>query len=416
MSEYPSRFWRRCLAIVCTVGLGAAALPAGAGADQVGDAQAAAKKAADYLDYLDLQQDQVATDAEDAQAALERAQQAIADSQARIAELDAQLAVIRDEVGRVALDTFISGDQASATGSLLTGSGTVTEVVEREEYAKLALAAGQSSTDELESVLNSLDAEKKKLEQNQAAASNWIDALTQKKAELEKLQKTAQDYQDKMDANVREALAERERQRQAELLANQQAEQAAAAARIRNSNSGRGGNGGGGTGGNGGGNTTGGTSTAADNGANADAGGGDSSSSSGGSSRSGGSTGAGRNVPDPSPGSSGAVAAALSQVGVGYRYATASPGDAFDCSGLTAWAWGQAGVSLPHQSRDQYAALPHVSPTEAQPGDLVFFYNPISHVGLYVGGGMMVDAANPRLGVRKTAVNWGKVVGVGRPG
>ena len=410
MSGRTPRFWRRCLAVVCTVGLGAGVLPAAAGADQVSDAQAAAKKAADYLDYLDQQQNQAATDAEDAQAALARAQQAIADSQARIAELEAQLGVIRDEVGKVALDTFISGDQASGAGSLLTGSGTVTEVVEREEYAKLALAAGQSSTDELESVLNSLDAEKRKLEENQTAASNWIDALTKKQAELEKLQKTAQDYQDKMDANVREALAEQERQRQAELLDNQRAEQEAAAARIRNAKPANGGGGNGGGNGGGGGNDGGGAT-----------GGGDSSSSAGespapASSRGGGSSGAGRNVPDPSPGSSGAVAAALSQVGVGYRYAASSPGDAFDCSGLTAWAWGQAGVSLPHQSREQYSAVPHVSPTEAQPGDLVFFYNPISHVGLYIGGGMMVDAANPRLGVRKTAVNWGKVVGVGRPG
>ena len=88
----------------------------------------------------------------------------------------------------------------------------------------------------------------------------------------------------------------------------------------------------------------------------------------------------------------------------------------FDCSGLTSWAWSQAGVSLPHQSREQYASLPHVSPADAQPGDLLFFYSPISHVGIYIGGGVMVDAASPRLGVREHAVEWGKVVGVGRPG
>ena len=88
---------------------------------------------------------------------------------------------------------------------------------------------------------------------------------------------------------------------------------------------------------------------------------------------------------------------------------------AFDCSGLTSWAWGQAGVYLPHQSAQQYASVPHVPSSAAQPGDLVFFYSPISHVGIYIGGGMMIDSPNSGATVRRAAVNWGNVVGVGRP-
>jgi cell wall-associated NlpC family hydrolase len=109
------------------------------------------------------------------------------------------------------------------------------------------------------------------------------------------------------------------------------------------------------------------------------------------------------------------VSAALSQLGVAYRYATAIPGVAFDCSGLTAWAWSQAGRGLPHQSRSQYASLPHVSQGEVQPGDLVFYYNPIGHVGMYIGNGQMVHATHPGDVVKVAAVNWGKVVGIGRP-
>ena len=109
------------------------------------------------------------------------------------------------------------------------------------------------------------------------------------------------------------------------------------------------------------------------------------------------------------------MAAAMSQLGVGYRYATASPGVAFDCSGLTSWAWGQAGRGLPRNSRSQYAALPHVSQGDIQPGDLVFYYSPISHVGLYIGSGQMVHATHPGDVVKVAAVNWGKVVGIGRP-
>ncbi|TFH15321.1 MAG: NlpC/P60 family protein [Acidimicrobiales bacterium] len=111
-----------------------------------------------------------------------------------------------------------------------------------------------------------------------------------------------------------------------------------------------------------------------------------------------------------------AVQAALSQQGTPYRYATSSPGVGFDCSGLTAYAWGQAGVGLPHQSRSQFASTPHVPIDQAQAGDLLFFYSPISHVSIYLGNGMQVHAPNTGKTVSVAAVNWGKVVGVGRPG
>lgn len=111
-----------------------------------------------------------------------------------------------------------------------------------------------------------------------------------------------------------------------------------------------------------------------------------------------------------------AVDAALSQLGVPYRYAASNPGVAFDCSGLTKWAWGQAGVSLPHSSRQQYDSVRHVSAGEARRGDLVFYYSPISHVGIYIGNGQMVHAPNSGSVVEVVSVNWGKVTGVGRPG
>ncbi len=111
-----------------------------------------------------------------------------------------------------------------------------------------------------------------------------------------------------------------------------------------------------------------------------------------------------------------AVQAALAQQGVPYRYATSSPGVGFDCSGLTAYAWAQAGVGLPHQSRAQFASVPRVPKESAQAGDLIFFYSPISHVSIYLGNGMQVHAPNTGSTVSVAPVNWGKVVGVGRPG
>ena len=73
--------------------------------------------------------------------------------------------------------------------------------------------------------------------------------------------------------------------------------------------------------------------------------------------------------------------------------------DAFDCSGLTMAAWSQAGVSLPHSSSAQYSSGRHISESELQPGDLVFYYSPISHVGMYIGNGQIVNALNPGAGV-----------------
>ena len=122
------------------------------------------------------------------------------------------------------------------------------------------------------------------------------------------------------------------------------------------------------------------------------------------------------NYPAPSGLARVAIQAALSQLGVPYAYAQASPGVAFDCSGLTYYAWAQAGVNLPRNSRMQAAAVPRVPIAAAQPGDLLFYYSPISHVGIYLGNGQLVHSPNTGTEVKVGNVNWSKVVAVGRPG
>ena len=99
-----------------------------------------------------------------------------------------------------------------------------------------------------------------------------------------------------------------------------------------------------------------------------------------------------------------AVAYAKAQVGKSYVYGAAGP-DAFDCSGLTMMAWKQAGVSLPHSSGAQYAAGQKISESELKPGDLVFYYSPISHVGIYIGNGQIVNALNPGSGVQVSGLH-----------
>jgi cell wall-associated NlpC family hydrolase len=120
-------------------------------------------------------------------------------------------------------------------------------------------------------------------------------------------------------------------------------------------------------------------------------------------------------APAPNPRAQAAVDAALSQLGKPYQWGAAGP-DSYDCSGLTMWAWSQAGVGLPHNSGSQYAATPRVAQSDWAPGDLVFFGSPIHHVGLYIGNGKMVEAPYSGQVVRVNSAFRSDYVGAGRPG
>ena len=114
-------------------------------------------------------------------------------------------------------------------------------------------------------------------------------------------------------------------------------------------------------------------------------------------------------------GAAAAVQYALAQVGDAYVYGATGP-DAFDCSGLTMMAWAQAGVALPHSSSAQMGSGTPVSTSALQPGDLVFYYSPVSHVGIYIGNGQIVHAANPSTGVQVAPLNMMPLSGAVRPG
>ena len=114
-----------------------------------------------------------------------------------------------------------------------------------------------------------------------------------------------------------------------------------------------------------------------------------------------------------------AVSAAMSVIGTTYVWGSANPSVGFDCSGLTSWAWAQAGVYIPHSSAAQYSALPKVSLGSVQPGDLIFYYSPISHVALYIGGGQIVHARHPGPGGEvqvSSMYGYDTPVGAARPG
>jgi len=106
-----------------------------------------------------------------------------------------------------------------------------------------------------------------------------------------------------------------------------------------------------------------------------------------------------------SPGARTAVATAAAQIGKPYRWGAAGP-DAFDCSGLTMYAWAAAGVSMAHYTGAQWSAFPHVPLSELAPGDLVFFGSDLHHVGIYEGGGVMIHAPETGDYVKRTSI-WG---------
>ncbi|MET9906709.1 NlpC/P60 family protein [Streptomyces sp. NPDC006476] len=98
-----------------------------------------------------------------------------------------------------------------------------------------------------------------------------------------------------------------------------------------------------------------------------------------------------------------ALAFARAQIGKPYVWGATGPGS-YDCSGLTQAAWKAAGVDLPRTTYDQVNAGTTVSLADAQPGDLIFFYDDISHVGVYIGNGMMIHAPKPGAYVREESI------------
>jgi cell wall-associated NlpC family hydrolase len=112
-----------------------------------------------------------------------------------------------------------------------------------------------------------------------------------------------------------------------------------------------------------------------------------------------------------------AVAFAYAQLGKPYQWGATGPGS-FDCSGLAQAAWAAAGVSIPRDTYEQWAALPHIAASALQPGDLLY-YDGIGHVAIYVGDGYIIDAPQTGLNVEKIpmATAWyaETFVGAARP-
>jgi len=344
-----------------------------AAADSVDDARRKVRQMADKLEAAEAEVDKLSEDLVTAQNDKEATDAEIALTQADIAVKETELGGLQQQMSDLAVQAFVGGGRGGSLTGLLTPGNGPNESVQKQYLTEIALNAGFATTDELDALITDLDNLKAKLQKESDKSAELAQQIEDKKTATEK--KVA-DY-NKLLKTAEQELGQAikaERARRAAQAAAAARAQAAAIAAARSS---------------------GGTASV------------------GSSYRP---TFDPSSIPPASSRASIAVAAARSQLGVPYIGYKAIEGVGFDCSGLTMWAWAQAGVSLPHQSRRQQATTTNIPIEYIEPGDLVYFYNPISHVGIYIGNGQMIDAPATGKTVRIAAVNFAKVTAVSRPG
>lgn len=362
-----------------TVVVAAAALTA---AGLVGSASSSADLREDvanakaYLEDLQMQAAAAHGRVEEAQYALDQLGQKKDKTKQKVERAKAQLADTQDTIGRYAATAYRSGGIDSSLQLLL--------VEDAQQFLDQAVvldivAAGQSAalrkTQTARLQLAQATAELTQQEQQEQAA---LADLEQREGEFNQAVSDADSYLDSLEQELRDQI-------EAERRAAEAAARAAADAAAANLN----------TGGGSGGSSSGGTTSA--NGGPNDGGSANNGSGGGGGGYSGGSG-------VSSDRAAIVVEYALAQVGKPYSFA-AQPPSSWDCTKLTSWAWAQVGVQLTPYSYAQAQEVRRISPDELQPGDLLFFFESgAHHASMYIGGGMIVEASSPEVGVRVTDV------------
>ena len=381
----------RSVAVVASVALiVGAGLTGTASAQDVEGTRAKVQRLAAEMDRLearaselDEQYLQTGLELGKAETELKKNRDAVADAQARMDQA-------RSEANSYIVSAYMSA------GSDVAGLGVGDPNVAVNEKVLMETLHGdrQQVADDLRAAQMDLDDRSADLEQASKALEDKKARQSSIKADLESSVSAQQDLLDGANSELRSAIAA-EQERQAQAAAAKAAADAAARARAQEQAAAR-------------------TTTTADRTAGAPA-------------RPGRAPAPAKPAapaPAPAPslpvapvgsGAGAAIAAAQSVMGTPYRWAGASPSTGFDCSGLTMWAWARGGRSLPHSSSAQYAATQRISLDQLQPGDLVFFNNPISHVGLYIGGGQMIHSPHTGDVVKISPITrMGKLVRAGR--
>ena len=369
---------RRAVAAFAAILASTVLMPTVVVAQSIDDQRREVERIVDELDRLHVKADTLAEDYAVAMDDQRRLSEEIAIAEARVAEREAELASLQGDLATVAVRAFTRSG-TDVLGPLLSDAATYSDNLQRDQYSRIALSVGAGTTDDLGETIRELGIERAELDQLRSESEELSVDISDKLALVEEWTSAYEDAKSEAETRLGDLIEAEEQRRSQEAFERLQreleAQRAAAAAGATS---------GGSSGGSGGGPAS--------------------------------SAPVISNYPAPSGLAGVAIQAALGQLGVPYRYAQASPGVAFDCSGLTYYAWAQAGVSLPRNSRMQAAAIPRVPIAAAQPGDLLFDYSPISHVGIYLGNGQLLHAPNTGTHVKVSNVRWGKVVAVGRPG
>ena len=343
--------------ILVTATTAVAAFPALSGASPVDDKKRQAAELQRQIDANDHQLVALSEQLNGARLHRDLAQAGIDEAQRRMDAAEAERRRVRAILSRRAAQMYTGAGSSSPLAAMDVKS--LGEIASRSRYASAAADHDDSLIAQLQKATESLAARKSDLERQRAAAQAETDAASAAKAKIDSANRQAQALKQQVKGEIATILKQ-----EADARAAAQARAAAAGPRQ-----------------------SGGHSSIPAN---------------------------FPNVPAPNAGAAAAVAFAKAQVGKNYQYATSGP-DTFDCSGLTAAAWQQAGVSLAHYSGAQYDETMRIGSGDLQPGDLVF-YGPggANHVEIYIGGGMVVSASNPSSGVVLAGVRYGSASGYGR--
>jgi cell wall-associated NlpC family hydrolase len=388
--------------LLVAASLSAAATPVGA--DAIADKRAEAARIAHQLQVLASQIDQLGQAYDAAQEKLQTVNHQIDDATRQVAAADAQLHTARRQLASYAVQAYVDGGESDLPDILLSGKGP--DVVSQVEYLKAASGNRTQLIDDVRAAEYAVKTRLGALHDAQASATSLQKKLTHEKDAAD----AAMSQQQQLQATVTGQLAQLVRQEQARQAAIAEARARAAAtpppAVTGTASPGTGDPKHGGT-----------TTTVGGH---------------GGTPTTTGPDGPPTTVQDPPgqvvplpippgtpppvlPGAATAIQVAKKYLGTPYQWGGDTPKTGFDCSGLVQYSFGQAGISLPRVADEQAASTWHVSYANAQAGDLVFFDSPdVGHVGIYLGGGMMLDAPHTGAVVRIEPIWWSTFVGFGR--
>jgi cell wall-associated NlpC family hydrolase len=392
-------------------------VPASGATDAITDKKAEAERIARQLEQQSRQVSILAEDYDAARVKIDGLEEELAVASAEVAKTDASAAAIQSRLKEQSVEAYVRGGSMPAL-AMLAETSMNDDIAVRSQYVRTVTSGAADVLDELRQVRQELDVQRDHLDEAKAEAkaaaelaeSKRQEAAAAASAQQDTLRKVQGELATLVEAEAKRRAEEEARRVQAELAAKKARADAAAkeaaerdaaareaAARKAATT------------------TTGkpgvaapvvttrpSTTTTAPRATTTttpSAGG-----PSGGSSTGGGAAAAGADA---------AVAEARRQLGKPYEWGGGGP-ESFDCSGLTSWAWRAGGERLSHSSQAQWSETSRVSLDNLQPGDLLFYGNPIHHVGLYIGDGQMIEAPETGKNVRIASIYRSDIVGAGR--